>query len=229
MNRVPRRQQGHPYHLAVGRACSRFGCNCAPGRNFGTARVGARGREMIHPGTIAALTIPSVARTPARPPADDALQLPQPGLAFLLSTLGWHSHALWAERLKQLRLDAREAAMLLHVASAEGKPQQVLVRALRIPASRVVALVDDLEQRRLLQRRGDPADRRVRKLHLTPQGRRVVRQLTEVSRAHEAALSAGLEPAEREQLVRLLRKSATALHLSLNIHAGLAGGDWRGP
>src|SRR5436309_6558258 len=107
----------------------------------------------------------------------DALLLPQPGLAFLLSTMGWHSHALWAERLTRLRLDVRQAAMLLHVAAAEGKPQQILVRALRIPASRVVALVDDLEERRLLQRRGDPADRRVRKLHLTLQGKRVVRQL----------------------------------------------------
>jgi DNA-binding MarR family transcriptional regulator len=146
-----------------------------------------------------------------------------------LSTLGWHSHALWAERLTRLRLDARQAAMLLHVAAAEGKPQQVLVRALRIPASRVVALVDDLEERKLLQRRGDPADRRVRKLHLTPQGRRLVRQLSELSTAHEAQLCTGLEPAECEQLIVLLRKAAKGVHLSPNVHAGLGGGDWRGP
>jgi MarR family protein len=79
--------------------------------------------------------------------------------------------------------------MLLHVASAEGRPQQLLVRALRIPASRVVALVDDLEHRRLLQRHGDPSDRRVRRLHLTPQGKRIVRELSELSAAHEAALA----------------------------------------
>jgi DNA-binding MarR family transcriptional regulator len=159
----------------------------------------------------------------------DAVQLPQPGLAFLLSTLGWHSHALWSERLARLQLDTRAAAMLLHVASAEGRPQQVLVRALRIPASRVVALVDDLEHRRLLQRRADPSDRRVRRLHLTPQGKRVVRQLSEFSAAHETALSAGVTPEERQQLLALLRKLATALHLSPNIHAGLAGGEWRVP
>jgi len=158
----------------------------------------------------------------------DALLLPQPGLAFLLSTLGWHSQALWTERLTRLRLDVRQAAMLLHVAAAEGKPQQVLVRALRIPASRVVALVDDLEERRLLQRRGDPADRRVRKLHLTPQGKRVVRQLAELSATHEAHLCAALEPAECQQLIHLLRKSAAALHLSPRVHSGLGGGEWRG-
>jgi len=161
--------------------------------------------------------------------AINALQLPQPGLAFLLSTLGWHSHARWAERLERLRLDVRQAAMPLHVAAAEGKPQQVLVRTLRMPASRVVALVDDLEQRRLLQRRGDPADRRVRKLHLTRQGKRVVRHLAESSAAHEAQLCAGFEPAEREQLLLLLRKAASGLHLSQNVHCGLAGGESRGP
>ena len=159
----------------------------------------------------------------------DALELPQPGLAFLLSTLGWQSHALWSERLSRLQLDTRQAAMLLHVAAAEGKPQQLLVRALRIPASRVVALVDDLEQRRLLQRRGDPSDRRVRRLHLTPQGKRVVRQLSELSAAHETALSAGLAPVDREQLLALLRNLATGLHLSSNVHAGLGGAEWRGP
>jgi DNA-binding MarR family transcriptional regulator len=159
----------------------------------------------------------------------DALQLPQPGLAFLLSTLGWHSHALWSERLARLQLDTRQAAMLLHIASAEGRPQQFLVRALRIPASRVVALVDDLEHRRLLQRRGDPSDRRVRRLHLTPQGKRVVRQLSELSAAHEMALSTGLTPDERAQLLALLRKLATGLHLSTNVHSGLGGGEWRSP
>ncbi len=170
-----------------------------------------------------------VATLPATQSPSDALQVPQPGLAFLLSTLGWHSHSLWSERLSRLRLDVRQAAMLLHVAAAEGKPQQVLVRSLHIPASRVVALVDDLEQRRLLQRRGDPADRRVRRLHLTLQGKRVVRQLADVSAAHEAALSVGLAPDEREQLMALLRKLAIGLHLSPTVHSGLAGGEWRGP
>jgi len=184
---------------------------------------------MILPGTIGAVIIPPVETTLDTQSATQALNLPQPGLAFLLSTLGWHSHALWAERLVRLRLDARQAAMLLHVAAAEGKPQQVLVRALRIPASRVVALVDDLEQRRLLQRRADAADRRVRNLHLTPQGKRVVRQLTELSTAHEAQLCGGLKPAEREQLLVLLRKAASGLRISPTVHSGLAGGEWRGP
>src|SRR5438067_13435530 len=135
------------------------------------------------------------------------IELPDYGVGFLLSTLGFHSHAVWAERLAPLGLDNRQAAMLLQVAAAEGQPQLALARALKIPPSRVVALVDDLERRLLLQRRSDPADRRVRTLHLTPQGRQMARQLAQASAAHELALCAGLDAREREHLVVLLRKA----------------------
>src|SRR6184192_1907593 len=157
------------------------------------------------------------------------IELPEYGVGFLLSTLGFHSHAVWAERLLPLGLDSRQAAMLLQVPAAEGQPQQALARALKIPPSRVVALVDELERRRLLRRRGDPADRRVRTLHLTPQGRQMVRQLVQASSAHEEGLCAGLDAAERAHLVSLLRKAATGLDLSDTVHSGLTEGEWRRP
>ncbi len=149
------------------------------------------------------------------------------GVGFFLSTLGFHSHAVWAQRLVPLGLDNRQAAMLFQVAAAEGQPQLTLARALKIPPSRVVALVDDLERRRLLRRRADPTDRRVRTLHLTPQGREMLRQLTEVAAAHEKALCVGRKAGEREQRLSLLRKANAGLALSDTVHSGLAGPDWR--
>lgn len=157
------------------------------------------------------------------------IELPPYAVGFLLSTLGFRSHALWAERLVPLGLDNRQAAMILHIAGAEGQSQQALVRALQIPPSRVVALVDDLERRGLLRRRGDPTDRRVRTLYLTAEGRNMVRTLAEVSALHEEGLCVGLDGGERERLVFLLKKLAAGLGLSDHVHAGLAGGDWRQP
>lgn len=136
------------------------------------------------------------------------------GVGFFLSTLGFHSHAVWAERLVKFELDNRQAAMLFQVAAAEGQPQLALARALKIPPSRVVALVDDLERRRLLRRRGDPTDRRVRTLHLTTQGREMLRQLTAVAAAHEEWLCVGLEEGERKYLLALLRKLAAGRGLA---------------
>jgi len=157
------------------------------------------------------------------------MAMPEYGAGFLLSTLGFHSHAVWAKRLEPLGLDSRQAAMLLQIAAQHGKPQQALSRALGIPPSRVVALVDDLEQRKLLRRRADPADRRVRTLHLTVAGRRAVRDLAAIAAAHEDALCIGLADNERAQLVELLRKAARGLDLSETVHSGLGGGDWRQP
>jgi len=160
--------------------------------------------------------------TDARP-----IEPPAHGIGFFLSTLGYHSHAVWAERLAPLGLDTRQANLLLQVAAARGQSQLAFARALRIPPSRVVSLVDQLERRRLIGRRGDPSDRRVRTLHLTPQGEKMVRRLADVVVAHEEGLCAGLEPDEREQLLRLLRKTTAALGLSESVHSGLAGREWR--
>jgi DNA-binding MarR family transcriptional regulator len=157
------------------------------------------------------------------------VELPPNAVGFLLSTLGFHSHAVWAERLLPLGLDSRQAAMIRHVAGAEGQPQQALAQALGIPPSRVVGLVDALEQRGLLRRQGDPADRRVRTLHLTSEGRRMVRTLAEVSAAHEHSLCVGLKGEERQHLLLLLKKVVAGLDLSDTVHSGLAGGDWRQP
>jgi len=136
---------------------------------------------------------------------------------------------MWEERLAPLGLTSRQAATLLHVARAEGQSQLRLARTLRIAPSRVVSLVDELEQRGLLVRRGDPTDRRVRTLRLTVKGKAIVHTLTEVSDAHETWLLTALDDAEREHLLMLLKKIATGLGLSDTAHAGMAGPEWRRP
>jgi len=153
------------------------------------------------------------------------LELANWGIGFYLSTLGYHSHVDWAERLAPLGLDARQAAILLHIAQAGVQPQQAFATALRIPPSRVVSLVDDLEARQLITRRTTAADRRVRTLHLTSRGRTMVRTLVDLEAAHERALSVGLDHREREQLVRLLRKAAAGLGLG-TVHSGIDAPDW---
>jgi DNA-binding MarR family transcriptional regulator len=145
-----------------------------------------------------------------------------PGAAFLLSQLGYHSSRLWQARLAPIGLDPRHVMLLRHVAVEEGRSQQALGEALRIPPSRMVALVDGLEQLGLLRRRPNPDDRRVRTLHLTDDGRRLLDQLMAVSREHERQLTAGLAPAEREQLITLLGRLAAAQGLAEGVHPGAA-------
>jgi DNA-binding MarR family transcriptional regulator len=154
-----------------------------------------------------------------------AARLRIPGAAFLLSQLGYHSSRLWQGRLAPLGLDPRHVMLLRHVAIAEGRSQQALGEAVQIPPSRMVALVDALEQRGLLRRRPDPNDRRVRTLHLTREGRRLLDKVMEISLEHERQLCKGLQPAEREQLITLLSRLAAEQGLGEGVHPGAADPD----
>lgn len=157
------------------------------------------------------------------PPKPSAARLRVPGAAFLLSQLGAHSGRLWARRLAPFGLDPRHVVLLRHVAAEEGRSQQALGEALGIPPSRMVALVDDLERRHLLERRPDPSDRRVRALYLTGEGRQLLGEVMRLSAEHERDLTRGLAPAEREQLVALLRRVAADLGLIEGVHPGTGG------
>jgi DNA-binding MarR family transcriptional regulator len=157
------------------------------------------------------------------PPAD--ARLPVPGVAFLLSQLGYHSSRRWKARLAPLGLDPRHVMVLRRLAGDEGRSQQALGDALQIPPSRMVALVDALEQRGLLMRQPSPNDRRVRTLHLTQEGRRLLGEIREISRAHEQQLCRGLQPAEREQLLTLLGRIAAEQGLVEGVHPGAADPD----
>ncbi len=158
------------------------------------------------------------------PPSEpSAARLRVPGAAFLLSQIGAHSGRLWTQRLAPFGLDPRHFVLLRHVAAEEGRSQQALGEALRIPPSRMVALVDDLEQRRLLERRPNPSDRRVRALYLTDDGRRLLGEVMKISAEHERDLTRGLDAPEREQLIALLTRLATSLGLIEGVHPGTGG------
>jgi DNA-binding MarR family transcriptional regulator len=159
------------------------------------------------------------------PPTPPATWLRVPGVAFLLSQLGYHSSRLWQGRLAPLGLDPRHVMLLRRLATEEGRSQQALGEALQIPPSRMVALVDGLEQRGLLRRRPSPNDRRVRTLHLTDEGRQLLGKIMEISLEHEQQLTGGLQPAEREQLIALLRRLAAEQGLAEGVHPGAADPD----
>src|SRR5207247_1798691 len=57
-------------------------------------------------------------RTELRATDSGPTELPEYGVGFFLSTLGFHSHAVWAERLVPLGLDNHQANMLLRVAGS---------------------------------------------------------------------------------------------------------------
>jgi DNA-binding MarR family transcriptional regulator len=130
------------------------------------------------------------------------------GFAYLLVQLGTRAARLFADRLAPLGLEPRHAGMLFRLAASEGKSQQAIGDLIGLNSTRMVFLVDELEQRGLVERRRNEADRRSHALYLTDAGRDVLRQVQEASGQHQAQLGSSLTGPERAQLTALLRRLA---------------------
>jgi DNA-binding MarR family transcriptional regulator len=141
------------------------------------------------------------------PTSDPAPGLqPQGSVAFLLVQLGFHIAGLFGERLKPLGLEQRQAGMLVRLAENDGRSQQAIAELMGLNPTRMVFLTDELEKLGLVERRRNPADRRSHALHLTEAGTAMLARVREVTRDQEAAVTAGLSDAERDQLTALLQR-----------------------
>ena len=109
--------------------------------------------------------------------------------AFLLAQIGAHAAAQFGERLKGLRLTRPHAGILRLIGLTPGLSQQELARRLAILPSQLVALLDELQERGLIERRPDATDRRTYALHLTASGRDVREQIGRIAREHDDAVT----------------------------------------
>jgi DNA-binding MarR family transcriptional regulator len=141
-------------------------------------------------------------------------------VAFLLAQLGAHAASAFAERLRPLDLRPPDAGVLRLLASSPGESQRALADALGMHAPRLVALIDELEARGLVERRRDPSDRRNYAISLTGAGRVMWRRVSAVARQHEQALTAALGGKESAQLGSLLRRIADEQALTPGVHPG---------
>jgi DNA-binding MarR family transcriptional regulator len=142
-------------------------------------------------------------------------------VGFLISQLGFFSSRGFMEALAPVGIDPREFLLLRFVAADEGRSQQALAERLGIPASRMVALVDHLEDAGLIERRPDPEDRRVRGLHLTRKGRGALERAKKIAIDYETRLCAGINREERELLIDLLQKLQVTQTELGGVHPGL--------
>ncbi|MDQ1374155.1 MAG: hypothetical protein QOJ09_1493 [Actinomycetota bacterium] len=147
-------------------------------------------------------------------------------IGFLISKLGVTTAHAFAETLAPLGIDPRHFGILRIIAMSDGPSQQRLGEALAVPASRMVALIDDVEERGLVERRRNPNDRRAHAIHLTAKGRKLYDRAVEKAGAFEEKLFAGLSEAERTQLLELLRRVAMSqTGVPVGSHPGLGGAE----
>ena len=86
--------------------------------------------------------------------------------------------------------------------------QAVLAQAIGADKTRIIDVLDDLQERGLIRREADPADRRARLLALTPAGRRTRDQVRRAIRREEQRVLKTLPPDERAVFLRALQRLA---------------------
>jgi DNA-binding MarR family transcriptional regulator len=138
-------------------------------------------------------------------------QLPEELLAsatFLLKRLGFAAKEQAMEAYERTGLHPYHHAVLLVLGEGSRETQGAIADALGYDRGQLVGLLDELEERSLVERRRDPNDRRRHIVRLTPEGRRMLRRLRALARQIEDDFLAPLNDEERANLHALLLRLA---------------------
>jgi len=85
-----------------------------------------------------------------------------------------------------------------------GMSQNEMVAVCEVEPITVARLIDRLEARGLVERRADPADRRIRRLHLLPAAKPILETITDARESMNARITAGLDEKTRNTLIDAL-------------------------
>jgi MarR family transcriptional regulator, organic hydroperoxide resistance regulator len=85
------------------------------------------------------------------------------------------------------------------------RTQSALAESIRADKTRIIAILDELQQAGLITRDADPADRRAHVLSVTARGREVRRSAQAAIQAQEDRLLSRLPPGDRDGFLRSLR------------------------
>jgi DNA-binding MarR family transcriptional regulator len=130
-------------------------------------------------------------------------------LGYLLKHAQQNFSQSGARALESLDITGRQLAVLIVLDAAEPLSQLDAAKELGVDRTTMVALIDELEHKGLVERRRSPDDRRKNIVELTARGKET---LAEGERRHqeaEKAFLADLTPIEAELFVRILKKLAT--------------------
>ena len=133
-------------------------------------------------------------------------------IGLLLSLASAQGVAAANRGLRALDLNSRSFSLLDVVGQAGGVSQREIADAIRLDPSQVVALLDTLETRGLLERRPNPNDRRQRSVVVTPRGREELDRARAIVEDSLDEVLADLDHAERGTLRALLQRVVGPFH-----------------
>jgi MarR family transcriptional regulator, transcriptional regulator for hemolysin len=125
-------------------------------------------------------------------------------LGFLMHDVSRLRRNVFDEFMKPAGVTRSQWWILAHLSRHDGMIQTDLADVLDLGKAALGGLVDRLEIAGFIQRRADSSDRRVRRVHLTAKGKRMVAQMRTRSNEMSERILQGLDPAARRNLADML-------------------------
>ncbi|WP_051133454.1 MarR family winged helix-turn-helix transcriptional regulator [Nocardia paucivorans] len=133
----------------------------------------------------------------------------RPDLAAMLAPLVRTLMALERPILEAHGLAMWAYSVLTALSHGPARGQGVLAQEIGADKTRIIPILDDLQDRGLIERTPDPADRRARLLSLTPEGRRLQKAVQSEIQAREQRLLDLLPATDRQGFLAALRTLST--------------------
>jgi DNA-binding MarR family transcriptional regulator len=127
-------------------------------------------------------------------------------LGFLLGRAHLAHRAVAQRALASAGLGVKAFGALSVLADEGPLSQQRLGERQGVDRTTMVAVIDELQRRDLVERHRDPDDRRAYSLAVTAAGRQVLRQASEAETRAEDEFLAPITAAERRQLKQILQR-----------------------
>jgi DNA-binding MarR family transcriptional regulator len=115
-------------------------------------------------------------------------------------------------------------AVLLALGERPTRTQAALAAAIGADKTRVIPVLDELQDRGLIERRRDPADRRARLLSVTPSGKRLRESVQQDIQHQEERLLARLPAGDRAAFLRALQTLASLAPVQIRHEGELGAG-----
>jgi len=151
------------------------------------------------------LTSPETPAAPSRPKLPEELVK---STTFLLKRLGFAIKERAMAAYEPTGLHPYHHGVLIALGDGPHETQGAIADALGYDRGQLVGLLDELEERGLVERRRDPDDRRRHLVRLTPDGKRMLGRLRRTAGKIDDDFLAPLTPEERATLHRLLLRLA---------------------
>jgi MarR family transcriptional regulator, transcriptional regulator for hemolysin len=127
-------------------------------------------------------------------------------LGFLMHDVSRLRRSVFDEFMRPAGLTRSQWWVLAHLSRRDGMIQSNLADVLELGKAALGGLVDRLEGAGFVERRADSADRRAKRVYLTPKGTRMVLKMRDRSDTMSERILEGLDSRQRQQLADMLNR-----------------------